>query len=159
MSKLSQAGVFCIAILIGTLVSTVPTSANAQVRLYGIDNIAATLDEINPVTGAYLGSTFINVPGEAINTANGLAVNPLTNEMYAAVKLASQAGPGRNLILIDPLTGDATDIGNMGQPIASLAFTDTGVLYAVSGDCAGGGCGGAATPETLFTVNLNTFRC
>ena len=47
-------------------------------------------------------------------------------EMYAAAKLVGQAGPGRNLLKIDPNTGVATNIGQMGQPIASLAFDGTG---------------------------------
>jgi hypothetical protein len=33
-----------------------------------------------------------------------------------------------------------------------MSFADNGVLYGVSGDC-NNGCGGAATPETLFTIN------
>jgi hypothetical protein len=74
--------------------------------------------------------------------------------MFAAIKLESQGGSGRNLIRIDPETGTGVNIGNMDQPVASLAFDSDGVLYAVTGDCAFG-CGGAATPETLFTVNLD----
>ncbi|MHC5112493.1 MAG: thrombospondin type 3 repeat-containing protein [Planctomycetota bacterium] len=45
-----------------------------------------------------------------------------------------------------------TLVGEMPQPIASISFADNGVLYGVSGDC-NNGCGGAAIPETLFTIN------
>jgi hypothetical protein len=51
-------------------------------------------------------------------------------------------------------TGAAIDIGNMGQPMAGLAFDLNGVLYGISGDCALG-CGGAAIAETLFTINID----
>ncbi len=142
-----------IGFLLGVLLSVAPASASAEPQLYAINNFGPFLNTVDPLTGAALTSVVINIPGETVNSSNGLAVNPQTNEMYAAVKLMSQGGPGRNLIRINPLTGDAVNIGNMGEPVASLAFTDTGVLYAVTGDCAGGGCGGAATPETLFTVN------
>lgn len=120
--------------------------------LYAIDNENPFLNRVNPITGAEEAFLEISVPGEEIVQSNGLAVNPLTNEMYAAVALEGAPRPGRHLIRIDIETGIGTIIGNMGEPIAGLAFSDTGVLYAVSGDCLNN-C--QATAETLFTVDLN----
>ena len=128
---------------------------SAQSTLYGIDNEIPFLSAIDPTTGVEISFVEIVVPNETYNSGNGLAVNPITNQMYGAVKLAGQSGPGRNLILIDPATGAATNIGNMGQPIASMAFSSSGVLYGVSGDCLNG-CGGVAIAETLFTIDTTT---
>ena len=129
--------------------------AQAQTVLYAIDNQSNTLAILDPQTGAIQSTISITVAGKTIQSSNGLAVDPLTGKLYAAVKFFGSAGAGRNLLLIDPNTGSATDIGNMGQPIAGLAFDMNGTLYGVSGDC-NNGCGGAATPETLFTVNTTT---
>ncbi len=109
---------------------------------------------VNPITGAEESFIEFVLAGESIRTNNGLAVSPVTREMYAAVQLDRLAGKGRNLIKINRETGVATNIGNMGQPIASLAFDGNGVLYAVSGDCLNN-CGGSGISETLFTVNTN----
>ena len=142
-------------IAVSILFSITPTSANAQMMLYGIDNQIPFLSVVDPATGNELSFLEITIAGETFASGNGLAVNPVTNEMYAAVKLASQSGPGRNLLRIDPNTGIATNIGNMPQPIASMSFSSAGVLYGVTGDCSNN-CGGSAVAETLFTINTDT---
>jgi len=121
--------------------------------LYGIDN--AFLSTINSVTGSLESSVTLTVPGDPFpSSASGLAVNPVSNEMYAVTKLLSLGDQcNQNLVKINPYTGIAEFVGRMNQPIASLAFDSNGVLYAVSDDNAGG-CAGASL-ETLFTVNLN----
>ena len=108
--------------------------------LYGISDFA--LDTVDPVTGALQSSVAISVPGDALPLGGfGLTVNPTTNEMYATVKLFFGSGFNRNLARIDPNTGIATIIGSMDQSIVDLAFDDSGVLYALSGDCVSS-CGG-----------------
>jgi len=157
MKNLSKIRAWGFSIFIGSIMSIVTTSGFADSVLLGIDNEGPFLDVVDSMTGAHESTIDIILPNEIILSSNGLAVDPVTNEMYAAVKLSSQTGPGRNLIRIEPETGAATNIGNMGQPIASLAFDSDGVLYAVSGDCLSvSGCGGAAIPETLFTVNTSS---
>jgi len=138
--------------IIGSIMIFASTAGSAEMILYAIRNTEPSLHAVNPITGAEISSVAISLPGETINNSTGLAVSPTTNEMYAAVKLDSQSGPGRNLIKINPETGQATNIGNIGQPIASLAFRSDGVLFGVSGDCANN-CGGMAISETLFTIN------
>ncbi len=121
--------------------------------LYGIDH--GLLSVVNPLTGAPVSNLTLTVPGDTFpGNASGLAVNPVSNEMYAVVRLLLQGNAcNRNLIKINPYTGISPLIGQMNQNIASLAFDANGVLYAVSGDNVGG-CAGGST-ETLFTVNLN----
>ena len=121
--------------------------------LYGIDG--GILNTINPATGAPQSFTSLTVPGDPLPLGGfGLAVSPISNDMYAVVKLLSGSGFNRNLVKVNPYTGIATVIGSMDQSIDGLAFDSNGTLYAVSGDCVSG-CGGVPTPETLFTVNLN----
>jgi hypothetical protein len=137
------------------------TAAIAQESFFAIDNQLPFLSVVDPATGNELSYVQITVPGvlevDGANyrSGNGLAINPLTGDMYAAIKFADQSGPGRNLVLLDPATGVGTDLGNMGQPIAGMAFSSAGVLYGVTGDCANG-CGGVAIAETLFTINTAT---
>ena len=133
--------------LVGLLTCAFPAVGAADSVLYAIDNESPYLSVVNPVTGVEQSYIQITIAGESINRSNGLAVDPTTNKMYAAIKLNSVGGPGRNLVEIDPTTGVGTNIGNMGDAIASLAFGSDGTLYAVTGD-------GAATPETMYTVNL-----
>jgi hypothetical protein len=147
--------------LILLVFSTFSTLANAQIELIGIENDQPYIGIVDPGSGNELDFLFLSGAtgplgnAENFRNATGLAVHPNTNVVYAAMKLCSGCGPGRSLVTIDMETGVTTLVGEMPQPIASLSFRDNGVLYGVTGDCAGGGCGGAATPETLYTVNIN----
>lgn len=118
--------------------------------LYSIDRVSGALRTIDPSNGATLTQTSITDAGVAVEGANGLAVHPLTGELYGILKLATAGG--RHLATIDPVTGNATVIGpvNPGSGgFAGLAFDLEGTLYAISGD-------GANPPETLFSVDLAT---
>ena len=141
-------------LLAGSFMSIVPTTGFAERVLYAINNQDPILHVVNPLTGAEISSVAISVSGDSIANSTGLAISPVSNEMYAAVALNSQNRPERNIIKLDRETGLATNIGNSGQPIANLAFDDSGVLYAIIGDCKSG-CGAGINPESLFTVDLN----
>lgn len=75
----------------------------------------------------------------------GIAINPVTSQVYALLHLQGQAG--RELVTINPDTGVATAVGDTGDRFAGLAFNGAGVLYAVTGD-------GAGVPETLYKLSL-----
>jgi hypothetical protein len=79
-----------------------------------------------------------------VTGATGLARDPLTDTLYALLKL--QGTSFRELVTLDESTGVATSVGNTGDQLASIAFADDGTLYGVTGD-------GAVTPETLYTVS------
>jgi hypothetical protein len=148
MRNLTQARTCLTAILFTTLATAVPVSSDAQELLYGIDGESPFIDIIDPFSGQIVSSMSLTMTNLTIEHGSGLAVNPLTNEMYAAVHLANQPDTFRTLVTIDPQTGFATPIGTMTQGIAGMTFTNTGVLLAVSGER-------SDTPETLFTVNTN----
>ncbi len=148
MSDFTQARTCLTAILFAMLATAVPVSSDAQELLYGIDGQAPFIDVIDPFTGSIVSSNFLFLPNLTIEYGSGLAVNPVTNEMYAAVKLTTQPDTLRTLIRIDPQTGDATVIGTLTQGIAGMTFTDSGVLYAVSGER-------SDNPETLYIVDTD----
>lgn len=107
-------------------------------------NPAAELIQIDPVTGAEITAIplldpvnpAIGVPGVL-----GIATNPVTNVLYGVSKGANAEDPFvRELITIDPLTGETTLIGELGVNIASLAFVwDVDVVEPVAGDTDGDG--------------------
>ena len=120
-------------------------------RLYSIQRSTwgPLLHEIDPKTGQSLRSIPITperIQGEGISRGNGLAVHPATGELYAILNTGG-ANQQRFLVTLDPGSGSATLVGEMQDQFASLAFDDTGTLYAVTGD-------GADVPETLYTVSL-----
>ncbi len=92
-------------------------------------------------------SVAIILPGKTVQGGNGLAIHPVSGQLYALLNLQGQVG--RQLVTIDPSTGLATSIGDTGDRFAGLAFNSAGVLYAVTGD-------GATVPESLYTLNLAT---
>ncbi len=94
--------------------------------------------------------------GQGIERVTGLAVDSDTGVLYAAVRRMAPS-PETELAIFDPLTGVATIVGSMGQPIGDLAFDATeGTLYAIRGnhpcpECPDPGFG---SPGELFTVNV-----
>jgi len=98
-------------------------------------------------TGAELSALPLSLPGETVNGGNGLAVHPVTGELFGIIKVAGFSG--RVLATIDPLTGVATNIGDTGDKFADIAFDPAGNLYGVTGD-------GATVASTLFTIDTAT---
>ena len=84
-------------LLVGSIMILTPTRSHAESVLYAIDNQDSFLSVVNPLTGTEESFIGISLANETIQNRTGLAVNPETNEMYGAVKLVGQAGPGRNL--------------------------------------------------------------
>jgi hypothetical protein len=81
-----------------------------------------------------------------VNGCNGLEVDPNNPcDIYVVYKVGGQ----RRLGLVDPVSGDISDIGALSENIANIAFGPFGLLFAVSGD-------GSATPESLFELNTVT---
>jgi hypothetical protein len=122
-----------------------PTSEGAELlSVAREDNLLRTIDIVD---GSTVDSIPIILPGQTIFGFTGLAADPLSSDLYGLVKLEKFAAPLRFLVIVDPDTGDATLVGNTMDRLAGLAFDDSGVLYAVSGD-------GGAIPESLFTLSL-----
>jgi hypothetical protein len=97
--------------------------------LYSIENLFGStsgdtrLFQIDPTDGSTIASVVVD-SGFTIKSANGLATNPETDELFSI--LASSGGnnsPGeRRLVTIDPATGDATSIGTLSGAFAAVTF-------------------------------------
>ncbi|WP_182867972.1 carboxypeptidase regulatory-like domain-containing protein [Rhodopirellula sp. JC639] len=112
---------------------------------YSIDGFGDQLYVINPADGATISSVTVNVPEEEVRWMNGIARDPTTGELWALASLRGREDQ-RDLIKIDPATGNSVVIGSTGDKFAAIAFDGSGTLYGVTGD-------GATTPETLYTLN------
>src|SRR5262245_45493575 len=120
----------CLVITFG-FTAFVPLPAHAQGILYSVSSDDDLLRIINPSTGATISSVAITVAGSGVSVANGLATHPLTGELFALVTLNGQMQQ-RQLVIINPNTGVATNVGNTGDRFAGLAFNSSGTLYAVT---------------------------
>ena len=126
-------------------------SSGTLADLFSIDRDSDLLRGIDPDTAATVSSVPITLTGEIVDGGTGLAAKPGTNELWALLRLSGQGG--RELAIINPVTGVATSIGDTdplreGQRFAGVAFNGDGsTLYAVSGD------GSFPDPESLFTLS------
>ncbi|MGB3072244.1 MAG: hypothetical protein WBC18_27115 [Ottowia sp.] len=102
---------------------------------------------LNPADASVLASQVITVPGRTITGANGLAMDPTSHVAYAIVRASGVSG--RLLVTLDLATGVGTEVGNLGDNFASIAFRSDGQLFGVTGD-------GATVPETLYTIDKAT---
>jgi hypothetical protein len=116
-------------------------------KLYTVSTLDPLIREVDPVTLLTRSSVAMTAPGVTINWANGLALHPLTDELFVLVTI--QGSSARRLGKVNPLTGAVTILGNTGTQFASICFDTVGTLYAVTGD-------GATPPETLYTMNTST---
>lgn len=118
--------------------------------LYTISPFDDLLRTVDSTSGCPVSSIPITLSGQTVTGGTGLAIHPVTSEMYALLKLQGQGN--RYLVTIDPQTGIATAIGNTGQKLAGIAFDDSGNLFGVHGDNNGGG---GASQAALFSVDIN----
>ena len=142
------------------LVSIASPIASAQ--LYGTSPFQngpspynGSLFQFDPDTLTWLDGRIISLPGFTVTGVTGLTAHPnlappddaLNGKLYAILKLAAVSG--RVLATVDPATGDATQIGNLGDNFSSLSFREDGQLFGVTGN-------GAAVPETLWLIDKAT---
>ena len=76
-----------------------------------------------------------------------LAIHPQTDQIFASagIKAGVRSKQPGNLYAVDSMTGNLTEIGNMGfGPVMSMAFGNEGTLY------------GWADEQGLITINIDT---
>lgn len=100
--------------------------------LFSLPREAPVLLEIDPFTAQTLSIIFLNSEFPIVG-GTGLADNP-GNTLYAVLSSESDVGGDdeRRLAIVDPITGDTTDIGLLDEEITGIAFMD-GTLYGVTG--------------------------
>jgi hypothetical protein len=143
------------ALVLALLAFAAPVQAQSGI-LYGIANGFGTVADnriyqVNPSNADLTNIVQVTLPGFTVTNSLSLVAQPGTGTLFAILQTQG-AGPfARRLVTINPATGVATDIGNMGDAFSYLAFRSNGTLIGVTGD-------GANTPETLFTINTSTAQ-
>jgi hypothetical protein len=136
--KLLGGSVFALCLL-------APTPWAGEPTAWSIDNFEpGTLYTIDVTTANSVGSVPLNLAGDTDLGGNGLAWDPLTQQLYAVVRFPTVTG--RQLVLVDPTTGNLTSVGNSGVKLAGIAFDCQGRLWGVTGD-------GAVPSETLVEIS------
>ncbi|MHC4953859.1 MAG: hypothetical protein ACYTGZ_08210 [Planctomycetota bacterium] len=126
---------------------------DADGRLFGLPLDGTAEYPIDTATGVdNVGSPFpISFGSQTILGFNGAATDPVTGNLYAAARLASDANGPPRLLVIDGVN-DAISRGSFSHGCASLATKldgSTGRLFAASPDDAPGG-------PRLYEVNVLT---
>lgn len=127
------------------------TGANAQTRtssvIIGTSPFQDSMWVYNQADYSVLNRLAPTTPGFTITGINSIKRDPTTGIDYAILKLASVTG--RVLATIDVATGVCTQIGNLGDNFATLAFNANGTMYGVTGN-------GATVPETMYWIDKTT---
>jgi len=121
-------------------------SSGQAATLYSVSRDDGLLRTVDPATGATLASIPLSHPEGTIAGANGLATDPTSNRLWAVLRVGEASRTQRELVTINPTTGEATVIGNTEHAIATIAFDAAGVLYGVIGNA-------GMPPETMVTLN------
>lgn len=151
-----------LAVLVVTLLTQGASPAQAQGRgiLYAVTlNAQSDLYVLNPANGLVLdGPIAIWDGGTRVMGMTGLAVHPITGDMYGTVNVGFgwSCDPNCDSVLysIDANTGAATAIGNTGYYISDITFGPSGTLF---GWARGEGvCPSCTVPDDLLTIDLAT---
>ena len=137
---------FRLCVLAFGVAVAMPSAAQGAGTLYGTqgaNNTTSNLLILNPANGA-----LVSTVGPIGFAVTGLAVNPLTGQLFGSTSQNSTNSP-RSLIRIDKTTGAGTLVGSLGvasQSAADITFTSDGTLY------------GWLEPDNdeLYTINTAT---
>ena len=91
---------------------------------------------------AFLDRVRVTTLSGTVSGVMSMALDPTSSDIHAILRV----GGNRLLATIDPLTGGATEKGNLGAQFASLAFDGTGQLWGVTGS-------GGSPASTLFRID------
>jgi len=131
-----------IAVAAGVLgLSLMAVPADAQ-NLFGASPSTNQYYRIDTATAAAITTQSVTLAGFTVTGINSLTRDPTTGLIYIIAK----TGLGRQLAVLDLVTGVATLRGSLGDDFSSLAFSSSGQLYGVTDD-------GATVPETMYTIN------
>ena len=119
---------------------------NSELQLFSIahQSEGPFLYQINPATAETVSFVEITLSGSEVYGGNGLAAHPDTGVLWAVLQV--DTSDYRILATIDPATGLAAEIGDLGDYFAALAFDSASTLYGLTGV-------GANVPETLFSIS------
>lgn len=91
--------------------------------LWSLDRDGSNLRVIDPANGSTIsGPVSVTLPGFTIDKGISLATDPETNILYAVLKTETSRPGDRVLTTLDPDTGVAALVGQLGIAVASIAF-------------------------------------
>ncbi|MEM7246522.1 MAG: hypothetical protein AAF533_14315 [Acidobacteriota bacterium] len=120
------------------------TPATAQQTLYAVTGVggdASTLFVLDPDDG----SVRETVGATGVDGLHGLAVHPVTGDLYATSKLNNSEVGTQNLWTLDPRDGSASMVGAHGMDITDITFRSDGTLF-----------GWVKGPDTIGTIDTTT---
>jgi len=103
----------------------------ASVRSGGINSdvpVAGNLYSVNLASGNATLIGAIRLPGSKAIGVTGMAFHPQTGELYGITSEQSPNSPS-SLVKIDPASGAATLVGDLGTMGSDIAFDSKGTLY------------------------------
>jgi len=158
-------------VLVGSILISIPSAfAVVDGKLFGMQGGCCLffdqilIHELNKTdtsnNGQIISSQSVNVPGitfgEAFYSSNGMAVDPTTGIFYAVITDDTISETSRRLITIDPTTGIGTQLGGLGDRVASIAFKEDGSLRGIIGKA-------SPTPRAYISIDKTnaqtTFLC
>jgi hypothetical protein len=103
---------------IGDLPTSLKGLAFAGGALYGAENFAGYLFQLDPATGSEISEVPVKLFGDYTDGMNGLATDPRTGVLWGIVRYYGD----RYLATIDPATGVASSVGLLSDNFAGIAF-------------------------------------
>jgi hypothetical protein len=151
MHQSSRSNVFQSVLLATVLATLTPTApAAATDRLVSLGRNSNEMWTVT--TDTYYADIAHDVTFTGVSVCNrrGFATQPTTGTFFASIWLNGCEDDTRTLFTIDPVTGDAVLVGDLGtttEKIASLTFgADQSTLYGVTEDY-------DTAPHTLFSID------
>lgn len=130
-------------LLLGCLTTLQAQSVTRLLAASPYDDILRVLDTNSYATITSRTLQFTNGTS-FFDGCTGLARNPSTNVFY----IVGKDGSDRHLGTLDPLTGQVTSLGLLGDKFAQITFNSLSTLEGVTGD-------GGNLSETFFRINQN----
>jgi len=95
-----------------------PQYAGIEGNIYRVDPVSASTVLVAPV----------KLEGKTNIGLDGLAIHPKTGVWYGITAPSAAVSP-HSLVKVDPATGNATLVGNLGFPGSDISFDPDGTLY------------------------------
>ncbi len=135
--------------LVGVTATGTDADLTLESNLYSMDS-NGNLNLINPANGSSIVSSISITGVGTVAGGHGLAVNPLTGELFGLVTIAGN----QQLIKITSISAtsaSATAVGGTTgvSGLVDIAFGNDGTLYGALND-------GSANPDKIYTISLTT---
>jgi hypothetical protein len=102
--------------------------------------------EVDRITGATVSTSTITIEGTAISGYGGMAINPLSGDVFAVAKIS---GGQRVLGILDLSDNTLSATVSLSDKFSGITFDEDGNCYGITGD-------GADVASSLYEINFGT---